>query len=144
MPENKTLKNAIREIKFKTGLTQKQIAGRLGIQPTYLSDAINGRVPYSDNLKEKIYEIYSDCFASKEEILKSPSTDADILSLAGKNEFLMAYLREKDKRIEELLQENIRLKIELSQARQLPKEPLVMPAGHSVTHPRISTSKPMK
>ena len=54
------------------------------------------------------------------------------------------YLREKDKKIEELLQENIRLKIELSQARQLPKEPLVMPAGHSVTPPRISTSKPMK
>ena len=54
------------------------------------------------------------------------------------------YLREKDKKIEELLQENIRLKIELSQARQLPKEPLVMPAGHSVTPPRISTSNPMK
>lgn len=117
MPENKTLKNAIREIKFKTGLTQKQIAGRLGIQPTYLSDAINGRVPYSDNLKEKIYEIYSDCFASKEEILKSPSTDADIISLAGKNEFLMAYLQEKDRKIEELLRENARLQMELESAK---------------------------
>ena len=60
------------------------------------------------------------------------------------NDGLINFLREKDKRIEELLQENIRLKIELSQARQLPKEPLVMPAGHSVTPPRISTSKPMK
>ena len=60
MADKKTLKEIIREVKFKSGLNQKQIAGQIGVQPTYLSAAINGRVPFSDSLKDKIYELYSD------------------------------------------------------------------------------------
>lgn len=79
------------------------------------------------------------------EMLKETPTDADILSLAGKNEFLMAYLQEKDRKIEELLRENARLQMELSQAQQQPKEPFIIPVGKSVTPPhRVSTSKTEK
>lgn len=58
---NQDLKNVIREIKFRRELTQAQIAAELGIKAPYLSDVVNGRVPYSDNLRKKIYELYSDC-----------------------------------------------------------------------------------
>ena len=64
---NQDLKNAIREIKFRRGLTQAQIAAELGIKAPYLSDVVNGRVPYSDNLRGKVYELYSDCITPAEE-----------------------------------------------------------------------------
>lgn len=70
---NQDLKNVIREIKFKRGLTQAQIASELGIKAPYLSDMVNGRVPYSDSLRRKIFELYSDCITDtgEGEMLKS-------------------------------------------------------------------------
>jgi transcriptional regulator with XRE-family HTH domain len=61
MAECEKLKNIIAEIKFKRGLRQADIAGALGIKPTYLSDMINGRVPFSDAIKNKLSELFSDC-----------------------------------------------------------------------------------
>jgi len=74
---NQDLKNAIREIKFRRGLTQAQIAAELGIKAPYLSDVVNGRVPYSDNLRGKVYELYSDCItpAGEDEMLKNSIQD---------------------------------------------------------------------
>lgn len=62
---NKDEKNAIREwieaIKYKKRMTQQDIAKELGVSKTYLSDVITGRSPYSDKLKQRLSELYSDC-----------------------------------------------------------------------------------
>lgn len=60
--ENKPIKALIREIKFKKGLIQKQIAVEIGVAPTYLSDVINGKVPFTKSIRTKLLEHYSDCF----------------------------------------------------------------------------------
>lgn len=60
MAINKELKDLIRLIKYRSGLNQSVIAENLGVTNSYLSDAINGRVPFSDSLRNKIYENYSD------------------------------------------------------------------------------------
>lgn len=62
MAVNQELKSVIKAIKFKEGLTQDVIAEKIGVKPTYLSDAINGRVSYSDSLKERLYEHFSYAF----------------------------------------------------------------------------------
>jgi len=59
MPVNQELKSIISEIKFKNKLTQAQISDSIGVKSTYLSDVINGRVPVSDSILNKIYEVYS-------------------------------------------------------------------------------------
>lgn len=59
MPINQQLKTAIESIKFSSKLRQAEIAEQLGVKSTYLSDMINGRVPFSDNMKEKLYEVFS-------------------------------------------------------------------------------------
>lgn len=60
MAINKELKELIRQIKFAYALKQGQIAEQLGVTESYLSDAINGRAPFSDNLRTKIQELFSD------------------------------------------------------------------------------------
>ena len=59
MPVNQELKNIINEIKYHCDLKQSEIAEELGIKSTYLSDMINGRVPFSDSIKKNIYEVFS-------------------------------------------------------------------------------------
>lgn len=59
MSVNQEFKSLISEIKFKNKLTQAQIAESLKVKSTYLSDMINGRVPVSDSILNKIYELYS-------------------------------------------------------------------------------------
>lgn len=59
MAINEQLKNAVESIKFSFKIKQSEIAERLGVKSTYLSDMINGRVPFSDSMKEKIYEVFS-------------------------------------------------------------------------------------
>lgn len=54
MPINHEVKKLISELKFKRETTQAKIATELGIQNTYLSDVINGRVPFSKQLEAKI------------------------------------------------------------------------------------------
>lgn len=59
MAINEQLKNAVESIKFSFKIKQSEIAERLGVKSTYLSDMINGRVPFSDSMKEKLYEVFS-------------------------------------------------------------------------------------
>ena len=59
MPVNQELKNIINKIKYHCDLKQSEIAEELGIKSTYLSDMINGRVPFSDSIKKNIYEVFS-------------------------------------------------------------------------------------
>lgn len=78
MAVNQALKDAIRAIKFKRSIKQDQIAGSLGVAPTYLSDMINGRVPLSNALNERLYELYSDC-------LSGDKKDVDVTNVADTN-----------------------------------------------------------
>lgn len=64
MAINQELKNLIELIKYSKRLKQAEIANSIGVKPTYLSDMINGRVPFSSSIKEQIYEVYSDCLKS--------------------------------------------------------------------------------
>lgn len=73
MAVNQELKSIIKTIKFREGATQDVIAANLGVKPTYLSDAINGRVAFSDALRERIYEHYS-YIASEGEMLVADTT----------------------------------------------------------------------
>lgn len=54
MAKNQELKSLIGRIKFIHGLTQAQIADELSVQSTYLSDMVNGRVPFSEKFREKL------------------------------------------------------------------------------------------
>lgn len=61
MAKNEELKSIIGRVKLQKGLTQAQIADELGVKPPYLSDMINERVPFTDSLRKRISELYSDC-----------------------------------------------------------------------------------
>jgi len=66
VPVNKIVKKAIEDIKLQFSLKQKDIAGKLGVKNTYLSDMINGRVPLSENITNKIYELFQIVIEDKE------------------------------------------------------------------------------
>ncbi len=91
MAVNKELKEKIERIKYMKGLTQFEIASQTDVQPSYLSDMINGRVSYSDSFKKKLYEVYSDLF---EDELKGKNDTLDsvimipTLSLDARGGFL--------------------------------------------------------
>ena len=59
MPINQRLKNVIAAIKYKHGLKQAEIADRMGIKNTYLSDVINGRSPLSELFSDKLITAFS-------------------------------------------------------------------------------------
>ncbi len=86
MAVNQELKSIIKTIKFKEGITQDVIAANLGVKPTYLSDAINGRVAFSDALRERIYEQYS-YIKSEGEMLVADTTPHIVnAAITGDNE----------------------------------------------------------
>lgn len=58
MAINKEFKKCIEKIKYEFSITQKEIASRIGVHNTYLSDMINGRVPLTDQTTNKIYELF--------------------------------------------------------------------------------------
>lgn len=55
---NQEFKNLIDRIKYEFSINQSQIAERLGIKQTYLSDMINGRVPYNESMRNKINDVF--------------------------------------------------------------------------------------
>ncbi len=58
MAVNQEFKNLINRIKYEYSLNQSQIADRLGVKKTYLSDMINGRVPYNETMNKKINDVF--------------------------------------------------------------------------------------
>lgn len=58
MPINQEFKKLIGKIKYEFSINQAQIADKLGVKKTYLSDMINGRVPYNETMAKKINEIF--------------------------------------------------------------------------------------
>lgn len=58
MPENRAFKRIINNIKDERNLKQDQVAKMLDITNPYLSSVMNGRYPLTENLIEKLYEIF--------------------------------------------------------------------------------------
>jgi len=58
MAVNKNFKKCIEKVKYEFSITQKEIAFKLKVHNTYLSDMINGRVPLTDQIASKIYELF--------------------------------------------------------------------------------------
>lgn len=58
MPVNEEFKRLIDKIKCEFSINQAQISERLGVKSTYLSDMINGRVPYNESMQKKIHEVF--------------------------------------------------------------------------------------
>lgn len=58
MPKNETFKFCIEKIKLDTGLKQAEIAEKIDVKSTYLSDMINGRVPLTESVCQKISEVF--------------------------------------------------------------------------------------
>ena len=54
--DSKDFKSLLNLIKIKENLKQAEIADKLNVKNTYLSDMANGRVPVTDNIIKKIYE----------------------------------------------------------------------------------------
>lgn len=55
MAKNQILADLIKTIKYKSNLNQSEIAAAIGVSKQYLSDTINGRFPFTDDLKQKLY-----------------------------------------------------------------------------------------
>lgn len=60
MAKNKELNELIKRIKYQYDLNQGEIASKIGVKNTYLSDVLNGRADFNDTLRTKIYEVFSD------------------------------------------------------------------------------------
>ncbi|MCD7923680.1 MAG: LexA family transcriptional regulator [Bacteroides sp.] len=58
MPVNQEFKRLIDKIKYEYSINQSQIADKLGVKKTYISDMINGRVPYNETMSKKISDVF--------------------------------------------------------------------------------------
>lgn len=57
MAKNQELKNLLNQIKYEKDLTQAEIAQLVGIGKTYMSDMLNGRVPFTAKMMEKLEKL---------------------------------------------------------------------------------------
>lgn len=60
---NQELANAIAKIKFKYSLTQTKIAAEIGVSKQYLSDTVNGRCPFTSELRTKLLTRFPDALS---------------------------------------------------------------------------------
>ena len=60
MFDNQDLRKLVQKIKYENGCTQKEIADKIGVSPQYLSDVLNGRYAFTDELKKKLYVFNTD------------------------------------------------------------------------------------
>lgn len=106
MLKNEEVAQIIATIKYKEGLKQSEIAARIGIKPTYLSDVINGRCPFSDELKQKIHEQFS-YIAGSQQMNGNGNVqiggDANNVNAGETINRLVALLEKKDEQIDRLL-----------------------------------------
>lgn len=87
MPVNQEFKKLIDRIKYEFSINQSQIAEKLGVKKSYLSDMINSRVPYNETMRKKISEVFpiqnheqSSCMEYSKDIIEISNRDikADI------------------------------------------------------------------
>lgn len=58
MAKNQELASVVSLIKIRCNLKQSEIADKIGVSKQYLSDTINGRYPYSNELRMRIHEAF--------------------------------------------------------------------------------------
>ena len=70
----------MQKIKYENGCTQKEIADKIGVSPQYLSDVLNGRYAFTDELKKKLYVFNTDVEITRMDHPKSAEKleDADV------------------------------------------------------------------
>lgn len=104
MLENEELKNIVRKIKYRYNLTQKEIAEQIGVNSQYLSNVLNGRYPYTEELKKKIYQQFKDLDGNQyqqnndEDVIKE--LELRIVRLEAENNLLreLAGLKERSEK----------------------------------------------
>ena len=80
MFDNQDLRKLVQKIKYENGCTQKEIADKIGVSPQYLSDVLNGRYAFTDELKKKLYVFNTDVQVTRMDHPKSAEKleDADV------------------------------------------------------------------
>lgn len=68
MAKNQELAEILKIIKYKYNLTQSEIAQEIGISKQYLSDTLNERYPFTNELKRKLYERFTYLNTNKSEV----------------------------------------------------------------------------
>ena len=72
-------KKLIADVKYKTGLTQAQIADEIGCARTYLSDIVSVRVPLTDSIEQKLRLLMSSTQSQEPEVeFEQPEESADV------------------------------------------------------------------
>jgi len=109
----KWLQRVLFELSQNEGITQKQVAEGLGINPTYLSAVSKGRRDLTDSLVYKICKKYNLMPPDEDQIFReeqrqyaagNPAGVAE--AIKGHNESLQANLSDLRKNIEDLRREN--------------------------------------
>ncbi|MBP5420170.1 MAG: helix-turn-helix transcriptional regulator [Bacteroidales bacterium] len=108
MTANKDLKHSVVELKTRLGITQSQLADRLGVNASYLSSVINGRFPLTDNLTTRLKLLEENCYKSpsksrgaganaNEAVLSVQDTSALLTKLMGMIDNLQTQVNEDRK-----------------------------------------------
>lgn len=108
MTANKDLKHSVVELKTRLGITQSQLADRLGVNASYLSSVINGRFPLTDNLTTRLKLLEENCYKSSsksrgagananEAVLSVQDTSALLTKLMGMIDNLQTQVNEDRK-----------------------------------------------
>ncbi len=72
MSKNQELESILKIIKYNSNMTQTDIDKQIGVSKQYLSDTLNGRFPFSNELKQKLYEQFTYLSDSHENYLPQP------------------------------------------------------------------------
>ena len=67
---NQEIKTIVNEIRYRYGIPQREIAARLGVKESYLSDVVTGRRPFTEKFKAKIAETFPDLNGSEDNSLR--------------------------------------------------------------------------
>lgn len=69
MAKNEELMEIVGVIRYKHRLNQGEIAAKIGVSRQYLSDALNGRYPFSDDLRDKLRNAFPDLLIIKDAVM---------------------------------------------------------------------------
>lgn len=67
MSKNQELAEILKKIKYKYNLTQSEIAREIGVSKQYLSDTLNERYPFNNELRQKLFERFTCLSTDKSE-----------------------------------------------------------------------------
>lgn len=77
MPENRAFKRIINDIKDERKLKQVEVAEMLEVTNPYLSSVMNGKYPLTENLIEKLHEVFNIKFNINDSTIETEVTPID-------------------------------------------------------------------